>query len=266
MTSIRSALLCAAGALLFSAVQVYAGPPPPPTPAPTVESPWEFRFEPYLWGAGITGVTGVRSREVPVDLGFKKLFDHLKMAIPVEMEVRYKRFGLLTDIMYADIGGYIETPFDRRVQQLAIDDKMLIFQVIPNYRLWRSDKGFFDLLGGLRGWSMKLRLTDFRDIGPIGRPNFIYENRSQSKTWVDLVGGARGQYFLYQGLFVAAYGDIGGGSSELTWQVQGTLGYKFSKLVSAEVGWRLLSDDYRSGGFTYNVKQQGVFAGVSFTW
>jgi hypothetical protein len=48
--------------------------------------------------------------------------------------------------------------------------------------------------------------------------------------------------------------------------VQGTLGYRFSRLISAEAGWRLLSDNYQEGGFTYNVKQQGAFIGVTFTW
>ncbi len=260
MTYLRSIFLAVAGATLFAASQVQAGPPDVPvSPAPL--SPWEFRLEPYGWLAGISGTTGILGQPISTDLSTSDLLHHLKMSLASQIEVRYNRWGLLLDAFYADIGGYIQTP-GPFVRQLAVDDKLFIFQAIPNYRLFRSDKGFFDLVAGVRVMSTKLRLTGFR-FSPFANGYF---NRSDSKAWADFVGGARGQYFLYQGLFVAAYGDIGGGSSDLTWQVQGTLGYKFSKLVSAEFGWRLLSDNYQSGGFTYNVKQQGLFTGVSFTW
>jgi hypothetical protein len=260
MTSIRKLFLGAAGALVLTASQVQAGPPDVPvTPAPI--SPWEFRLEPYLWASGISGTTGVFGAQIPTDLSFNDIFHHLKMSLAGQFEVRYNRFGLLLDVFYADIGGYISTP-GPFIRQLSLDNKLVIFQAIPNYRLFHSDKGFFDLVAGVRVMSTKLRLTGFR-FSPVTNGYF---NRSDSKAWADFVGGARGQYFLINGLFVAAYGDIGGGSSDLTWQVQGTLGYKFSKLVSAEIGWRLLSDNYQTGGFTYNVKQQGLFTGVSFTW
>jgi hypothetical protein len=179
------------------------------------------------------------------------------------MELRYNRFGLLVDVLYADVGGYLPVE-SSRIQQLALDDKMLIFQVVPNFRLFHSDKGFFDFLAGLRGWDMKLRITGFREPGIVTSGGYF--NESQSKTWVDGIVGMRGQYFLFGNTFIAAYADIGGGSSKLTWQVQGTMGYRFSKRTSAELGWRTLSDNYVDGGFTYNVKQQGIYSGVSFTW
>jgi hypothetical protein len=259
----RIGILSAAGGLIISTSSAMAGPTEPPPAPPPAESPWEFRLEPYGWLSGISGTTGILGREIPTDLGVNQLFQHLKMSYAGELEVRYYRFGLMADIFYADIGGYLPTPFGR-IQQFAADDKMVIFQVVPNYRVFKSDKGFFDLVAGLRGWDMKLRLTGFRQPGII--INGGYFNNSQSKSWVDGIGGVRGQYFLVGNTFVAAYGDIGGGSSKLTWQVQGTLGYRFSRLISAEAGWRLLSDNYQEGGFTYNVKQQGTFIGVSFTW
>jgi hypothetical protein len=266
MTYRRSTLLGVAGALVLSASRVLAGPPDVPVTQAAAESPWEFRLEPYGWFTGLTGTTGVLGQQVPTDLSFSDIAHHLKMVFAGQFEVRYNRWGLMTDIMYADIGGYIPVR-DPRIQEFALDTKLLVFQLVPNYRVWRSDKGFFDLLAGLRGWDTKLRLSGFRDVSDgEGAPDFRYFNRSDSKTWVDFVGGARVQYFLYQGLFVAAYGDIGGGSSALTWQVQGTLGYKFTKMISAELGWRTLSDNYQTGGFTYNVKQQGALLGVNFTW
>ena len=264
MISRRSLLLGAAAVLLLSASQVKAGPPEIPL-VPAAQAPQSprgsFGWNLYLWASGISGTTGVFGLQLPTDLSFNDILHHLKMTYAAEFEVRYNRWGLLTDFFYADIGGYIATP-GPFLRQLALDDKLFIFQAIPNYRLFHSDKGYFDLVAGVRVMSSKLRLTGFR-LSPFANGYF---RTSGDKSWADFVGGARGQFFLTHGLFVAAYGDIGGGSSDLTWQVQGTMGYKFSKLVSLEAGWRLLSDNYQNGGFTYNVKQQGTFIGLNFTW
>ncbi len=266
MTSIRSLFLVATAGLLFSASQVLAGPPDVPVTPAAAASPWEFRLEPYGWFPGVTGTTGVLFQQVPVDLGFSNIAEHLKMAFAGQFEVRYNRWGLMLDGYYADIGGYVPVR-DPRIQQFAVDVKEAVYQIVPNYRAYQSDKGFFDLLAGVRIFGVKLRLTDFRDVsGGKGGPTFVYENRSGSKTWVDGIVGGRGQYFLAGNLFAAAYADVGGGSSHLTWQYQGTLGYRFSKLISVELGWRTLSDNYTNGGFTYNLKTQGAFMGVNFVW
>ena len=127
----------------------------------------------------------------------------------------------------------------------------------------------FDLLAGGRVNSTKLRITQFRDISPPATaPNFVYLNESRTQTWVDPIIGARTQLFMTDKLFLGLYGDIGGFGvgSHLSWQVQPTLGWKFTQRTMAEIGWRILSNNYTNGGFTYNVKQQGIYTGVSFSF
>lgn len=277
MTASRYRILsrAALATLLLSSSAAWAGPvevPVPPAPAPS--SGWEFRIEPYGWLAGITGESGVAYQTVPTDLSFRDLASHLKMTFAAQMELRYDRWGLLTDIYYADIGGYKNIP-DPRIQQFAVDLKSFIFQFPVTYRVYRSKTSdtFLDLLAGGRLNSTRVRLSRFQDVsvpiaGLIVPPDFRYFSNSATKTWVDPIVGGRTQVFLSNNIFLGGYGDIGGFGvgSHLSWQVQGTLGYKFNRKMFAEIGWRLLSENYTSGGFTYNAKQQGLYTGFSYTF
>ena len=268
---------CAAlSALLLSSAVAWAGPAEVPLPpAPALSSGWEFRLEPYAWLAGINGESGVAFETVPIDLSFKNVFKNLKMTFSTQAELRYNRWGLLMDVFYANIGGYLNIP-DPRIQQFSVDLKSLIFQFPVTYRVYQSSNSgtYFDLLAGGRVNSTRVRLSRFRDVslpdpeGGLVRPNFRYFTNSATKTWVDPIVGGRTQVFLGNSVFVGAYGDIGGFGvgSHLSWQVQGTLGYKFNRKMFAEIGWRLLSENYTSGGFTYNAKQQGLFTGFSYTF
>ncbi len=271
MTSVhpRFAALCATFFLTGSTATCFAGveqPAPVPVPAPASE--WEFRLEPYAWLAGISGTTGVLNQKIPTDLSFSKVFEHLKMTLSGQLEVRKGRWGLMTDFFYADIGGFIDRR-NPRIQQFAVDNKEFVFNGALAYRVYQTDKVTLDLFAGGRLNSVRLRITQFRDISlPFTAPNFVYLSNSQTKTWVDPFVGLRTKIFMTDHLFLAMYGDIGGFGvgSHLSWQVYPTVGWKFNRRVSAELGWRILSNNYTSGGFTYNVKQQGLYSGFNFTF
>lgn len=92
------------------------------------------------------------------------------------------------------------------------------------------------------------------------------EGGSASKGWMDPFIGFRAQYNFTEKFFLAGRADIGGFgvSSDLTWQAQATLGYNFNENVFTELGYRYLETDYTDGGFTYDIAQSGVFAGLGF--
>lgn len=68
--------------------------------------------------------------------------------------------------------------------------------------------------------------------------------------------------------FLAGRSDIGGFGvgSDLTWSVQGTVGYRFTGNVSAELGYRYLDTDYKDGTFTYDMAEHGIFTGLNITF
>ena len=90
------------------------------------------------------------------------------------------------------------------------------------------------------------------------------ENAADNKQWVDPFVGIRGQLNVTSRLFLAARADIGGFgvSSDLVWQVTGSVGYKLTKNVFTEVGYRYLDDDYTDGGFTYDMATSGAYIGL----
>ncbi len=84
--------------------------------------------------------------------------------------------------------------------------------------------------------------------------------------WVDPIIGLRGQWNINERFFLAGSADIGGFgvASDLTWQLQGTLGYNFSRNWFTEIGYRCLVTDYTSGELSYDMVQSGAFLSVGY--
>ena len=86
--------------------------------------------------------------------------------------------------------------------------------------------------------------------------------------WVDPLIGLRGQINFTRWLFLAAQGDVGGfgAGSQITWNVQATIGVNFTRNVFAELGYRYMYVDYQSGGLLYEMNSYGLFSslGIKF--
>ncbi len=54
-----------------------------------------------------------------------------------------------------------------------------------------------------------------------------------------------------------------GAASDLTWNLQGSVGYKFNKCISLEVEYRYFDTDYSDSGFTYDIAQSGALIGLN---
>jgi hypothetical protein len=66
--------------------------------------------------------------------------------------------------------------------------------------------------------------------------------------------------------FLQAGGDIGGFgvNSDLIWQANTAIGYRFSENISALVGYRGLGVDYSDGGFLVDTVAHGPAIGMTF--
>ncbi len=123
-----------------------------------------------------------------------------------------------------------------------------------------------DLLGGARYYQISNALT----VDPFdpALPT-LFEERS--KTWVDLVIGARTRAPLTNSLDLFARADVGGfgigSSSNLAWNIVAGLDYQWSSSTSLLAGYRVLDIDQFSGAgataFEFDVKMQGPFAALA---
>jgi hypothetical protein len=88
---------------------------------------------------------------------------------------------------------------------------------------------------------------------------------SASKDWVDPIIGTRAQWNINNKWFLAGKSDIGGFGvgSELTWTIQGTVGYQFTETISAEFGYRHMDTDFEDGPFVYDMAEAGIYTGLN---
>jgi len=77
----------------------------------------------------------------------------------------------------------------------------------------------------------------------------LASGRSRDDDFLDPLVGARCQWVITEGFWLAARGDIGGFGigSDLSWQLVGTIGWDPSEGVSVLAGYRLLDIDYTDG-------------------
>src|SRR5450631_4479256 len=87
-----------------SSKEVAAAPTPPP------EKDWSFSLTPYGWMTSISGTISAGDRSADVDIAFKDVLKHIDMAFMTSAELRYKRWGLTGDLIYARLHDDIVPP------------------------------------------------------------------------------------------------------------------------------------------------------------
>ena len=232
-----------------------------PITTPPASSPWEFRITPYAWLTAIDGSTGPTGFVSDIDAGFDDIFDVLEMAAAIQVEARIGRWGFMGDAFYAELGnsGTLPGPLQTNVD---LDFEQFLGEATVFYRVSESSESFVDLYAGVRYNSINLDLT----ATSTGTLLPINASRSGDESWTDPIVGIRTQWEINDRWFLAAKGDIGGfgAASDFTWNLQGSVGYKFNECVSLEAGYRYFDTDYSDGGFTYDIAQSGALIGLNF--
>lgn len=257
----RLALLLATGAFgLASAAQAADIMPVQYRPAPKPDV--EFRITPFFWAAGLNGTVGTRRNlpTVDVDVEFHEILRNLDFAAMLAGEYRNGAWGLLADLTYVAISVERDRDLAPRAPgftSAALSSKTFTATATGFYRFFDNGAISADLLAGARVWSISTDLDlQLAGVLPV--------SAGSTQTWIDPVGGVRVHANLGNGFGLSAYGDIGAGSSRLTWQLRATLDYAFNENWSASIGYRHLAVDYRRGGFVYDTSLSGPIAGVSY--
>ena len=230
------------------------------SPQPSVtDDGWEFRLGLPLWVSGLKGDTGVLGVTIPVDVQFKDIFKLLDMAAAFSFEARKGPWGLQTSGIYMDLSNAAETP-GTLITSMNLELKQLMLDAAVSYAVVDNDCASLELLAGARYNHIYNGLT-------VEQPLVTTFNES-SKSWIDPYLGLQGRAKLTNTLTFVGKGDIGGFDigSNLTWQLYGGLEYQISPSWHLGVGYRYLSVDYASGGFTYDIDTSGpqIELGINF--
>ena len=254
-----------------------AGLTPVATHADTTGDPWQFDVTIYAWLPAISGTTAfpVTTGGSSMDVTSEDVVDALKMAFMGTFAAKKGQWGVWSDLVYADLGGDKQGSRDFTIDghpvasasaDLSLDMKMWVWTAAGTYQLAKSPANTTDLVFGARlldvtqtlGWS-------FNGSGPIG----IAASGSKevnASLW-DAIIGVKGVAYLgaEKKWFVPYYADIGTGQSDLTWQVNAGIGYRFN-WGAVVASWRYLDYNMKSGDPIQSLTANGPLFGVNWQW
>jgi len=239
----------------------YAGGDVAPASEPVIDqvpvaSEWEFRLSPYAWLAGFKGyVAGVPGfPPAYVDISPSDAFDDSEIALMGMFEGKKNGKGFLMDFMYSDTKSEdaIAGPIT-----LTSRTKTTIVSGAYLHELYNEDQSVVDVFGGIRYWNIDSHLS-------LGGPG-----AGHTESWVDPMIGIKGRTALGDTDFYVSGGVSLGGfgmNSELFYDLNANLGYKWSDSIGTTVGYRLYDLDYDNDGFVYDVRQEGWILGLTWSF
>jgi hypothetical protein len=227
-------------------------------PGAYVECNWHVDLTPYLWFCGLHGNVGAAGYVVPANVSFSDVLSQLNIGLMGVLDVRRKRIGLLTDLLFVSLSTDQKTTPVQGGAYSGFTVNSKLFFVAPEVYYRLLDKGRFsvDALAGARSWHLDNSISLLP--GNLAAPSV-----GQTQSWVDPILGARFRVNLAKGLYVNLIGDAGGfgAGSQSTWQVYSGVGKEFKKKFALALGYRYLSVDYTNGGFVYDTHMSGLLAG-----
>ena len=250
----------AGGALLLTAAAASAAAGGP--------SDWQFGAMLYGW---LPSVSGDLNHPLPRDTGggsvsvdADKILDALQFTLMASFEARKGDWSVFTDVIYLDLAGdeskSVALPGDRFSPVLDADLELTgwVWTLAGGYTVWRSGRSYLDVLAGTRLLALdtELKLTG---EGPFQRGR----KESDSVNLWDGILGVTGRVALNDRWFIPYYGDIGTGSSDVTWQVAGGVGYGFD-WGDVMLLYRHLEYDQGDDELLKDVAFSGGMLGVNF--
>lgn len=245
--------------------------------AETAGVPWQYQATVYGWFPSITGTTTFptgSSGSGTVDSD--QVIDSLKFAFMGAFGAKKGQWGLWTDLVYADIGGSQQgtigfanapnvLPIDASAD-MSLDIKTWAWTMAGTYELAKTPGHTADLVFGARLLDVEQTLDwSIRGNGPLGL-SASGSKQVNADNW-DAIIGVKGVANLGSGnkWFIPYYFDVGTGQSDLTWQANIGIGYRYSwgALVAS---WRHLDYNLESGSPIQDMSLSGPLIGASFQW
>lgn len=224
---------------------------------------WQYELTPYLWAARMNGDVKVGPLpKTTLDMKFSDILSTLDFGFMSAFEARKGQWGLLFDGMYMKNS---DSASASRSGAPTVDAKMKLRQTMLSAAMfYRVSDGEapVDIIAGLRYNNID---SDAKINAAINGLTGTIKEEGR-KHWTDPYIGIRARYPIAERWAATAYGDIGGFNvgSDRTWQASLGLSYAISKTASANFGYRYLKTDYDEGGFLYDMRNDGVYGGVSF--
>jgi hypothetical protein len=229
----------------------------------TPEDRWVVSVTAYGWAPSVEGHTRVGGQKADVDMPFSDLLKDFAFGAMGMVAARRGRFGFYLNPFFArtisdEGGGGIEARIESDSSMVGLGGlyRLLDWQAEPDSSGPRGAQ--LEALAGVRVTYMRTEIN-FRH----GLPKL-----DDDKTWADPIVGLGGRLQLTDRWETFAEGDIGGFGvgSDLTWSWTAGVGYGFElfgRQSFVRAGYRMLYQDYKDGGFEWDVTYKGPVVGLT---
>ncbi|MGO3919931.1 hypothetical protein [Acinetobacter venetianus] len=208
----------------------------------------------YGFAADIDGKIGYQGMNYHLDQPFKDTLDSLDKALMGHFEVAKGKWGIYSDIQY------VKTEEEKQVYTypIALSTKVNLSNLGIYYRAYEQ---YPQGKGLVIEPTLGFNYTDLEgNLGALGKVVAV------EKDWFEYFGGARFRYNTDSPWNIAAQYTYG---TEQTQIAQAYVGYRqkiFLAPINFRVGYRYVSQDYKSGSFKWDTEQKGPVVGIGFAF
>lgn len=225
---------------------------------------WNYLADVYIMFPYMDGETGIGDNLIiPIDANPGDIFDKLKMAAMLYFEAKTTKWAITSDLVYMNLNQ--EATPTNLIHEGEVAAKQFIWEAAGLYRLTH----WLDIGVGGRLNNLNSSADGRRNVFPAGTEEF---SGSSTKTWYDPIFIVRLATDIDDKWLLQFRGDVGGFGvgSDLTWQLQGYVGYRFTKVFQLTGGYRILSTDYKNGeapkDFVFDVNEFGPLIRFGFNF
>ncbi len=233
--------------------------PTPPKAAPASDDDgWHFNVTPYLWFPGVSGTVGALGHDIGVHASPGDLLSNFHIGLMGNLEARKGRLVIPIDVLWIHLTNDKGLPFDAGVNSVKAGLTETVVTPKIGYRIVDGEKVKIDALVGFRYWYLGESLAF--------QPQ-LFNGFSKSQSWIDGVAGGKFEFALSPKASITVAGDAGGGGSQLDYQAVGILGFRVSRKMVLDLGYRYLYVNYRNNlpaGFLLDAHTSGAVLGVTF--
>ena len=198
------------------------------TVAPVVTeagSGWKHSISIYGWLPSFDGAftyTIPGSEDEPDQEGESNGLESIDFVFMGSYEARKDKISFLADVIYLGMSASQEVSLLRDRINVGSEQELETWLVglYGGYNIVETDRVLVDVIAGMRYASLGLDVSLY--------VNDYYASVSPSVEYYDAVIGVKGEINLSENWYVPYLFDIGGGDSDLTWQGQASLGYRFT--------------------------------------
>ena len=198
-------------------------------PVPTEEnSSWKHSLTIYGWLPSFDGTTNYTipgDGNDPDEEVESSFVDKIDMVFMGSYEARKNKWSFLVDAIYLKMSNAqnASSPQGRVTASAEEELDTWVVGAYGGYNLLETENAHIDMIAGVRYLSLSFAIDG--DVSILGATRGF--STEFSREFYDAVIGVKGHVDLSENWYVPYLFDIGAGDSELTWQGEASIGYRF---------------------------------------